>query len=83
MKSWKADQCLIVETPPTFQPYIDKVHAHLGVALGGNGFAAKSCDEIGRIAADMMNGEWKSQIPHHVFKLRIKKPEKSGTKSML
>ena len=74
---------IIVETPPTFQPYIDKVYGHLGVALGGNGFAAKSCNEIGRLAAGMMFDEWNSKLPREVFKFRTRDRKYRDTKSKL
>lgn len=52
-KSFKSDSCVTMVTG-TNTPYIDMVHEDLGVAIGGNGHAAKSADEIGRIAACMM-----------------------------
>ncbi|KAL3865814.1 hypothetical protein ACJMK2_043164 [Sinanodonta woodiana] len=76
--SIKGDQCVIVETP-TVRPYIDMVHSQLGVAIGGNGYAAKSSDEIGRIAAAMVIKGWDSEIPKENFTLRLKsKNEASG-----
>ncbi|WAQ99396.1 hypothetical protein MAR_023769 [Mya arenaria] len=68
---WKQDQCVVVETPNDL-PYIDTVHTQLGVATGGNGYAAKSSDEIGRIAATMMLRGWDSDIPRDTFRLRTK-----------
>lgn len=68
-KSWKGDSCVITETPTT-RPYIDMLHAQLGVAIGGNGYAAKSSDEIGRLAAIMVLGKWDSEIARDVFRLR-------------
>ncbi|KAK3575878.1 hypothetical protein CHS0354_029827 [Potamilus streckersoni] len=76
--SIKGDQCVIVETP-TVRPYIDMVHSQLGVAIGENGYAAKSSDEIGRIAAAMIMKGWDSEIPKEKFTLRLKsKDKKSG-----
>ncbi|XP_045215480.2 uncharacterized protein LOC123565756 [Mercenaria mercenaria] len=66
--SWHADSCVITETP-TARPYIDMVHAQLGVAIGGNGYAAKSSDEIGRLAASMVTDNWDSELPREIFKL--------------
>ena len=56
---------------PTNLPYIDTVHAQLGVAIGGNGYAAKSSDELGRLAADMMAGRWNSELSRDLFKLQF------------
>ena len=77
VESWHGDSGIIVETP-TYLPYIDKIHAHLGVATGGCGHAAKSSDEIGRLAADMMFNEWNSDISLEVFGIRYKKGQKSN-----
>lgn len=72
MVSYHGDWCVITETP-TNRPYIDTVHSQLGVAVGGNGYAAKSSDEIGRIAAAMMvKNEWTTSIPKDVFKIKFK-----------
>lgn len=72
LKSWRGDHCVITETP-TNLPYIDTVHAQLGVAIGGNGYAAKSSDEIGRLAANMILGRWETDLPRDAFKLRLVK----------
>ena len=47
---YKFDYCVIGVTP-TNQLYIDMVAPGLGIALGGCGWAAKSSDEAGQIAA--------------------------------
>ena len=55
---------------PTGRPYIQKIHDQLGVAIGGNGHAAKCCDEIGRIAVDMMMSEtWNYKLPQKTFEV--------------
>lgn len=72
-----------MEETPTDRPYIDKVHAQLGVAIGGNGYAAKSSDEIGRLAACMMTEGWNSEIPQDVFKLRLRHSGLSSSKAKL
>ncbi|XP_033725915.1 monomeric sarcosine oxidase-like [Pecten maximus] len=78
--SYHGDQCVIMETP-TNRPYIDLVHPGLGVAIGGNGYAAKSSDEIGRIAAMLvLKGEWDSDLPAESFKLRLKPKNKPQSK---
>lgn len=67
--SHHGDCCVITETP-TSRPYIDMIHAQLGVAVGGNGYAAKSSDEIGRLAATMvMKNKWDSKIPQNVVRV--------------
>ena len=70
LNSWQPSFCVVTKTP-TKLPYIDKVHDQLGVAICGNGHAAKSSDEIGRLAVDMMTRRWSSDIPRDVFKLRL------------
>ena len=72
MGQYKGDFCVVTETK-TDRPYIDKINAQLGVAIGGNGYAAKSSDEIGRLAAAMMTGSWDSQIPEENFRLVLRK----------
>ncbi|CAH1255478.1 PIPOX [Branchiostoma lanceolatum] len=64
------DACVTVKTP-TQQLYVDMVTPSLGVALGGNGWAAKSCDEIGRMAAKMiLKGQWDYDLPRDQFRVR-------------
>ncbi|CAH1255479.1 PIPOX [Branchiostoma lanceolatum] len=64
------DACVTVKTP-TEQLYVDMVTPSLGVALGGNGWAAKSCDEIGRMAAKMiLKGQWDYDLPRDQFRVR-------------
>ena len=59
--------CLITDTASRY-PYIDMVDERVGIVVGGNGKAAKSSDEIGRLAAEMMRaGRWSSSLPHAVF----------------
>eukprot|EP00300_Choanocystis_sp_HF-7_P013525 c18330_g1_i2.p1 GENE.c18330_g1_i2~~c18330_g1_i2.p1 ORF type:complete len:285 (-),score=55.84 c18330_g1_i2:27-881(-) len=48
--SFQQDTCVFDETPTT-QPYIGFVSTNVVVVSGGNGYAAKSSDEIGRLAA--------------------------------
>ena len=67
-------------TTPTGQAYIGQVEARLAVAVGGNGLAAKSSDEIGRLAAgaalsDEAGGCWdasQSTLPADVFAPRVR-----------
>ena len=70
--SYVTDTCCTTHTP-TVQPYIDLISPRLGVALGGNGYAAKSCDEFGRMAVDyLMSGAWSSDLPQAEFKFRAR-----------
>lgn len=58
---------------PTGRPYIDHIHSQLGVAVGGNGYAAKSCDEIGRLAALLiMKNKWDTSLPKDEFTVKYK-----------
>ncbi|KAL5005306.1 hypothetical protein ScPMuIL_018762 [Solemya velum] len=75
--------CVTMQTP-THHPYIDMVTSSLGVAIGGNGWAAKSCDEIGRIAADMIiTSSWNYDIPRDTFRIRYKKKKREASHSKL
>ena len=62
------EPCLIADTATSY-PYIDAVSDRVVVAVGGNGKAAKSSDEIGRIAAELVrNGSWPGSLPASLFK---------------
>ena len=66
------DGCVTAHTPD-YEPYVDMIGEGFGVALGGNGYAAKSCLEIGRLAARLvLIGEWDSEIPRHRLKIKWK-----------
>lgn len=68
-KSFRSDACVTMVTP-TGRPYIEKIHDSLGVAIGGNGVAARCCDEIGHIAASMMSSSsWDYKLPQNSFKV--------------
>jgi sarcosine oxidase len=59
--------CLIADTASHY-PYIDLIDEHIGLVVGGNGKAAKSSDEIGRLAARMIStGDWLSSLPQEAF----------------
>ena len=63
--------CLIADTGSGY-PYIDMLDDRIGLVAGGNGKAAKSSDEIGRLAAAMIkNGTWESSLPQAVFSARF------------
>jgi glycine/D-amino acid oxidase-like deaminating enzyme len=56
--SWETKPCLITETPSDL-PYLDHVGPDLVLAAGGNGYAAKSANAIGALAADLaVRGRW-------------------------
>jgi sarcosine oxidase/L-pipecolate oxidase len=68
-------KCCVMSLTTTYRPFIDLVSPKLGVAIGGNGYAAKSCDEIGRLAASLLiTGKWTDDLPHDVFQLSADKP---------
>jgi sarcosine oxidase len=55
---WRTEPCALVETD-SGRPFIGRVpgHERIGIALGCNGYAAKSCIALGRIAADMIRDD--------------------------
>ena len=59
--------CLITDTASHY-PHIDMVDDRIGLVVGGNGKAAKSSDEIGRLAAGMIGTQdWPSSLPQAPF----------------
>ncbi|XP_060068773.1 uncharacterized protein LOC132548891 [Ylistrum balloti] len=67
--SHHGDACVTMVTPNS-RPYIDLVNPTTGVVIGDNGWSAKSSDEIGRIAAQMMiQANWSYDLPKDLFKL--------------
>ncbi len=57
-EAWSTKPCLIPDTP-TKLPYLEIVEPGLVMAVGTHGYAAKSADAIGAVAADLVvNGEW-------------------------
>lgn len=63
----------MVDVAPSNRPYIDKIHDQMGIAIGGNGYAAKSSDEIGRLAVELlMNGKWDIELPRSLFHVKLK-----------
>jgi len=62
--------CVTSKTPTKHAPFIEEVTEGLFVAAGGCGYAAKSCDEIGRIAAVLVvEGRWDSAIEQERMKV--------------
>ena len=59
--------CVITTTPSGF-PYVGWIDDGLAVAIGGNGEAAKSSDEIGRLAASLFGADgWTDSLPADTF----------------
>lgn len=56
ISNFVTDVC-VISTTPTERPYIDSLENNIYVAIGGNGYGAKSSDEIGRIAALLASGK--------------------------
>jgi glycine/D-amino acid oxidase-like deaminating enzyme len=57
-EAWLTKPCLIPGTP-TKLPYLEIVDPGCVMAVGGNGYAAKSADAIGALAAGLvLNGQW-------------------------
>ena len=70
--SIEGDSCITTSTPP-HRPYIDMLSPSLGVAIAGCGHAAKNCDELGRIAANMIiKGSWDYDLPAELFRFQSK-----------
>ncbi|MCB0959903.1 MAG: FAD-binding oxidoreductase [Acidimicrobiales bacterium] len=60
--AWETKPCLITETP-TDLPYLDHVDDGLVLAAGGNGYAAKSANAIGAVAARLaLEGRWSDPV---------------------
>ena len=65
------DTCAVSKTPSEM-PYIDMVDDRVGVATGGNGLAAKSGDEIGRLGAlTLLGAEWDSDLDAGLFRVGV------------
>ena len=71
----RTESC-VTSLTPTEQLYAEKLAGgRIGVLTGGNGSAAKSADEIGRMGALMMLHEaWTYDIPAEQFQLRFATP---------
>ena len=65
--------CVTANTKDKAAPYIDRLVEGLYVASGGCGYAAKSCDEIGNIAAGLaLTGTWPSDTDRELFRVKFK-----------
>src|SRR3954451_23289165 len=69
-ESWLTKPCLVPETP-TKLPYLQMVDPGLVMAFGTNGYAAKSADAIGALAAGLVrNGCWTdADLDEDLFRL--------------
>lgn len=57
-EAWETTPCMITDTPSGL-PIVDHVGPNLVVAAGGNGYAAKSANAIGALAAGLLlAGRW-------------------------
>ncbi|KAL5018589.1 hypothetical protein ScPMuIL_004311 [Solemya velum] len=75
VKSFHRDSCVIVQTP-TSHPYIGMVHSSLGLVTGGNGTAAVSSDELGRLAITMIEDAWEDEkLTTDMFRIQYKNTE--------
>lgn len=62
--------CVTSNTPQKLAPFIEEIHSGLILAAGGCGYAAKSSDEIGRLAAVLSTtGKWDSDLPKEDFQV--------------
>jgi sarcosine oxidase len=63
--------CVVTETPSE-HPYVGFVEDGIAVALGGNGSAAKSSDELGRLAASLFTDDgWTDHLDQALFEPQI------------
>ena len=69
--SYGAKTCVVAYTAHN-RPYIDRLDVDEGfVVAGGCGAGAKSCDEIGRVAAGLVEaGAWSHDLPAETFAAR-------------
>jgi sarcosine oxidase len=69
-EGWSTKPCLIPDTP-TKLPYLEIVEPGLVMAVGSNGYAAKSADAIGALAAGLVvNERWTDpELDEQSFKL--------------
>ena len=63
--------CAVTVTASGY-PYLGWVEDDLAVAIGGNGLAAKSCDELGRLAASLFSPDgWVDSLDAEVFEPQL------------
>ncbi len=67
IQSWAQKPCVVTNTV-TGHPYIGWVEEGIAVAIGGNGSAAKSSDELGRLASTLFQSDgWNDSLPVSAF----------------
>ena len=67
VRSWAQKPCVVTNTA-TEHPYIGWVEDGIAVAIGGCGSAAKSSDELGRLASTLFESEnWSDALPSSAF----------------
>jgi len=67
IRSWAQKPCVVTNTA-TEHPYIGWVEEGIAVALGGSGSAAKSSDELGRLASTLFQPDgWNDSLPVSAF----------------
>ncbi len=67
VNSFHTRPCVVTYTPND-KPFIDRIDDGLYIAVGGCGAAAKSSNEIGHVAALLVeNGKWTYDMPAHLF----------------
>lgn len=72
VEAWRTTPCVLTYTASGF-PYADQVDDNLFVVTGGNGSAAKSSDEIGRVGALLAaNGSWVYDLDATHFKAHLR-----------
>lgn len=73
------ESCVTTHTP-TGQIYAERLNGgRLGILVGGNGSAAKSADEIGRLGAMMMQHEtWQYDLDAARFRVRFASDPEDG-----
>ncbi|MBW7883992.1 MAG: FAD-dependent oxidoreductase [Caldilineaceae bacterium] len=65
---WQTKPCVVTYTAHDY-PYIDEIDAGIYVAAGGCGASAKSSNEIGRLAAELVaTGYWRDNIDRALFR---------------
>ncbi|PIK37619.1 hypothetical protein BSL78_25544 [Apostichopus japonicus] len=66
---------------PTKYPFCGMVSPSIGILTGGNGYGAKSSDEIGRMGAKLIaKGEWDHDLPEELFRPQFKSQKSNKSK---
>ena len=71
-RSFHSTPCVVTGTPSEY-PYLGFVDDGVAVAVGGNGSAAKSSDELGRLAASLfLDDGWTDSIDQNLFEPQLR-----------